>query len=138
MLIILSAELDDGTTKTINGAELAILAVSASIGEFEEGMSKNGRTREHIQLASIQGVKQLIVAVNKMDDTDVGWGQARYDEVVKECSTVLTKAGFNPENIAFIPISGWNGDNMLEKSDRLHWYKGRPLVEAIDSIELHE
>lgn len=44
------------------------------------------------------------------------------------------KVGYNPDNIPFIPISGWVGDNMLEKSTNLSWYKGPTLLEALDAV----
>lgn len=93
-----------------------MLIVAAGVGEFEAGISKNGQTREHALLAYTLGVKQLIVGVNKMDSTEPNYSQKRYDEIVKEVSTYIKKIGYNPDTVAFVPISGWNGDNMLEPS----------------------
>jgi len=76
----------------------------------------------------------MIVAINKMDEKSVNWSQARFDEIVKETSSFVKKIGYNPEKIHFVPISGFNGDNMLEKSPNLGWYKGLTLLEALDSI----
>uniref|UniRef100_A0A8B9Y1B5 Tr-type G domain-containing protein n=1 Tax=Bos mutus grunniens TaxID=30521 RepID=A0A8B9Y1B5_BOSMU len=102
-------------------ADCAVLIVAAGVGEFEAGISKNGQTREHALLAYTLGVKQLIVGVNKMDSTE-------------------------PPYIAFVPISGWNGDNMLEPSANMPWFKGwkvtrkdgnasgTTLLEALDCI----
>lgn len=90
--------------------------MAAGVGEFEAGISKNGQTREHALLAYTLGVKQLIVGVNKMDSTEPNYSQKRYEEIVKEVSTYIKKIGYNPETVAFVPISGWNGDNMLEAS----------------------
>ena len=96
-------------------------------------------------LAYTLGVKQLIVAINKMDS--VKWDKNRYDEIVKECSNFVKKVGFNPKSVPFVPISGWNGDNMIEASPNCPWYKGweketkagkssgKTLLEAIDAIE---
>jgi len=81
------------------------------------------------------GVKQMIVAINKMDDKSVNWDQKRYDEIKKEVSDYLKKIGYNPDKIPFIPISGWLGDNMVEASTNMNWYKGPTLVEALDSLE---
>lgn len=97
-------------------ADCAVLIVAAGVGEFEAGISKNGQTREHALLAYTLGVKQLIVGVNKMDSTEPNYSQKRYEEIVKEVSTYIKKIGYNPETVAFVPISGWNGDNMLEAS----------------------
>lgn len=54
-----------------------------------------------------------------MDDKSVNYSKPRYDEITKEMIIYLKKVGYNPENVPFIPISGWNGDNMLEKSNNL-------------------
>jgi len=116
-------------------ADCAILIVASGTGEFEAGISKEGQTREHALLAYTLGVKQMIVCVNKMDDKSVNWGQKRFDEIVTEVSAYLKKVGYNPAKVAFIPISGWHGDNMLERSKNLPWYKGPTLLEALDSLE---
>lgn len=97
-------------------ADCAVLIVAAGVGEFEAGISKNGQTREHALLAYTLGVKQLIVGINKMDSTEPSYSQKRYEEIVKEVSTYIKKIGYNPDTVAFVPISGWNGDNMLEPS----------------------
>jgi len=105
-------------------ADCAVLIVAAGVGEFEAGISKNGQTREHALLAYTLGVKQLIVAVNKMDSTEPPYSQARFEEIKKEVSSYIKKIGYNPETVAFVPISGWHGDNMLEPSENMGWFKG--------------
>ncbi|MEQ2203527.1 Elongation factor 1-alpha [Xenoophorus captivus] len=87
--------------------------------QFEAGISKNGQTREHALLAYTLGVKQLIVGVNKMDSTEPPYSQKRFEEITKEVSTYIKKIGYNPATVAFVPISGWHGDNMLEASDKV-------------------
>jgi len=67
-----------------------------------------------------------------MDEKTVNWSQDRYEEIKKEVSAYLKKVGYTPEKIPFIPISGWHGDNMIEKSTNLSWYKGPTLLEALD------
>jgi elongation factor 1-alpha len=121
-------------------ADVAMLVVPASSGEFEAGISKNGQTREHALLSFTLGVKQMIVIVNKMDEKTVSWGQARYDEIKKEVSSFLKKIGWNTDKINFVPISGWQGDNMLEPSPNMPWYYKAPysgitLIQALDLIE---
>jgi len=117
-------------------ADVAMLVVPAAGGEFEAGISKEGQTREHALLAYTLGVKQMIVAVNKMDTC--AWSEARYNEIKKEVGAYLEKVGYkldNPKNpINFVPISGFNGDNMLERSANMPWYKGPILVEALDEM----
>ncbi|KAM0719828.1 hypothetical protein Q7P37_003963 [Cladosporium fusiforme] len=125
-------------------ADCAILIIAAGTGEFEAGISKDGQTREHALLAYTLGVKQLIVAINKMDTTK--WSQERFEEIIKETSTFIKKVGFNPKHVPFVPISGFNGDNMIEASPNCPWYKGweketkakatgKTLLEAIDAID---
>ena len=126
-------------------ADCAILIIAAGTGEFEAGISKDGQTREHALLAFTLGVKNLIVAINKMDTTK--WSEERYHEIIKETSNFIKKVGYNPKAVPFVPISGFNGDNMILASTNCPWYKGwerevksgkltgKTLLEAIDSIE---
>ena len=116
-------------------ADCAVLMISSQGGEFEAGISKEGQTREHALLAFTMGVKQMIVAINKMDDKSVNWDSKRYEEIKREVSDYLKKIGYNPDKIPFIPISGWHGDNMLEKSDNMKWYNGPTLISALDDLE---
>lgn len=117
-------------------ADVAILVIASGEGEFEAGIGKNGQTREHALLSFTLGVKQMIVAINKMDMPSKGkkWNEERYNEIVEEVSAFLKKTGYNPKKIPFIPLSGWEGDNMIERSPNLSWYKGPTLLEALDAI----
>merc|ERR1712002_915136 len=127
-------------------ADCAVLIVAAGVGEFEAGIAKNGQTREHALLAFTLGVKQLIVGINKMDNTEPKYSKDRYEEIVKEVSNYVKKIGYNPKSVAFVPISGWHGDNMIEASTNMPWYKGwnkevkegkfsgKTMFEALDSI----
>jgi len=114
-------------------ADVAILVINAGEGEFEAGISKNGQTREHALLAFTLGVKQMIVVINQMDR--VNWAEKRFEEIKKEVGSYLKKVGYNPKNVPFIPISGWHGDNMIEVSTNLTWWKGGTLLEALDNIK---
>jgi len=127
-------------------ADCGVLIIAAGVGEFEAGISKNGQTREHALLAYTLGVKQLIVGVNKMDSTEPPYSQARFEEITKEVSNFIKKVGYNPASVAFVPISGWHGDNMIGTSANMSWYKGwevtrkegnakgTTLLEALDAI----
>jgi len=115
-------------------ADCAILVVASGQGEFEAGISKEGQTREHALLAFTLGVKQMIVCVNKMDDGSVMYSEARYNEIQEEVSAYLKKVGYKPAKIPFVPISGWAGDNMIERSTNMPWYKGPFLLEALDQV----
>ncbi|XP_063714758.1 elongation factor 1-alpha-like [Symsagittifera roscoffensis] len=105
-------------------ADCAVLIVASGVGEFEAGISKNGQTREHALLAFTLGVKQLIIACNKMDSTEPPFSEARFKEIQKEVSTYIKKIGYVPDSVPFVPISGWHGDNMIEPSSNMSWYKG--------------
>ena len=86
-------------------ADVAILVIDSSVGGFEAGISKDGQTREHALLAFTLGVKQMIVACNKMDDVSVKYGEGRYKEIKAEVSTYLKKVGYKPMKIPFVPVS---------------------------------
>lgn len=77
----------------------------------------------------------MIVLVNKMDDKSVNWQESRFNEIQTEVKNFLKKIGWNPDKIPFVPISGWHGDNMLEPSPNMPWWKGPTLMEALDQIE---
>lgn len=127
----------DFIKNTITGtsqADVALLVIDASHGGFEEGISRSGQSREHALLAYTLGVKQMIVAVNKMDDKAVNFSQSRYEEVKSEVATYLKKVGYKPAKITFVPISGWEGDNITEKSKNTPWYDGPTLLDALDKV----
>jgi len=116
-------------------ADVAVLVIDSSQGGFEAGISKDGQTREHALLAYTLGVKQMIVACNKMDDKTVMYAESRYKEIKQEVSGYLKKVGYKPLKIPFVPISGWVGDNMVEKSANMAWYKGPYLLAALDDVK---
>lgn len=115
-------------------ADAAVLVVDATRGGYKLGMSKEGQTREHALLAHTLGVTQMIVAVNKMDDDTVAYAEKIYDNVREEVSKHLKKVGYKISKVAFVPISGWKGDNISEKSEYMSWYTGPTLVEALDGL----
>jgi len=116
-------------------ADVALMVVSAKTGEFEAGMSREGQTREHIVLARTMGIDQMVVAITKMDITDPPWSEARYKQVVDTLKKFMTPLGYRVNNIPFVPVSGWTGDNIMEKSPNMTWYKGPTLVEALDMVK---
>merc|ERR1712025_228241 len=113
-------------------ADCSVLIIDSTNGGFEAGISKDGQTREHALLSFTLGVKQMIVALNKMDATEPKYSKNRYEEIVKEVGGYLKKVGYNPAKISFVPISGFQGDNMIERSTNMDWYKGPTLLEALD------
>ena len=115
-------------------ADVALLIVDASKGNFEAGISREGQTREHALIAYTLGVKQIVVAVNKMDDDTVNFNERRYEEIKDAVSNYLKKVGYKSSKVAFVPISGWMGDNITEKSTNLNWYGGPSLLDALDNV----
>merc|ERR1712216_492239 len=107
----------------------------SSVGGFEAGIAKDGQTREHALLAFTLGVKQMIVAANKMDDKSVMYSEARFKEITTEISSYLAKVGYKPKKVKFVPISGWAGDNMIEVSTNMDWYKGQCLLDSLDTAK---
>ncbi len=117
-------------------ADGAVLFISAKRGEYEAGINPGGQTREHAFLAKTLGVNQMVVAVNKMDDSTVNWSHQRYEEVKDGVSRLLKMVGYDVSKIHFVPTSGWTGDNLVTKSDNMSWYNGLTLLEALDTFEL--
>ncbi len=116
-------------------ADAAILVVSARPGEFESGMSAEGQTREHILLAKTMGIDQIIVAVNKMDATEPPWSEKRYKQIVETLKKFMKGLGYKVDQIPFVPVSAWTGDNIIKRSENMPWYKGPTLVEALDNLQ---
>lgn len=115
-------------------ADVALLVVDATRGEFETGFEAGGQTREHALLVRSLGVSQIAVAINKLDT--VNWAEERYLEIVKTLTYFLVKqAGFKDEDVTCIPCSGLTGENLTSppSEDALKkWYSGPTLLEQID------
>jgi elongation factor 1-alpha len=113
-------------------ADVAVLVIDSAPGGFEGGWASEGQTKEHALLAFTLGVKQMIVALNKMDSCQ--YSESRYNDIKEEVSGYLKKVGYKPAKIPFVPISGWVGDNMIDRSANMSWYKGPILLEALDNV----
>jgi elongation factor 1-alpha len=111
-------------------ADVGLLLVPAEKGGFEAAIAKadpkmgveEGQTRQHARLLYLLGVEQIIVGINKMDAC--GWAEDRFEEIKSEFVKMLQMIGFKPKKVPFIPYSGFNGDNLVVKSDKAPWYKG--------------
>uniref|UniRef100_A0A6Q2XRT0 HBS1-like protein n=1 Tax=Esox lucius TaxID=8010 RepID=A0A6Q2XRT0_ESOLU len=117
-------------------ADVAVLVVDASRGEFEAGFEAGGQTREHGLLVRSLGVTQLAVAVNKMDQ--VNWQQERFKEITSKLGHFLKQAGFKDSDVFYVPTSGLSGENLTTKSKVLEltsWYSGPCLLDQIDSFK---
>jgi len=117
-------------------ADAAILVVSARRGEFEVGVGPGGQTREHAYLARTLGVTQIAVAINKMDEPEtVKYSEERYNECKKEMESLLKVVGYDTSKVYFVPVSGWIGDNLVKRSDKMPWYKGPTLLEVLNTFQ---
>jgi elongation factor 1-alpha len=104
-------------------ADAAILVVSAKDGIQEQ-------TREHLYLAKVLGISQIVVAINKMDA--VNYDQATFNKVGDEVKKLLQTLGYKTENIPVVPCSAYVGDNVVKKSDNMGWYNGPTVIDALD------
>ena len=116
-------------------ADCAILVVSAKPGETEIAIGVGGQSREHCFLLKTLGVKQMIIALNKMDDSQVKYSEERFNEVKSQVSGLLKQVGFSIDKTPILPVSGWKGDNLIDKGN-LGWHKGPTIYEALDSFEI--
>merc|ERR1712078_834967 len=129
-------------------ADVALLMVPADKGGFEKAVAKGnhatgeieGQTRQHSRLINLLGVDKVIVGINKMDNTSpTPYLQSRFDEIAGEVLVMLKQAGYKEDKIRsefpFVPISGWEGDNLVKKTEKMPWYKGVDLT--IDGNKIH-
>eukprot|EP00002_Diphylleia_rotans_P038117 TRINITY_DN861_c0_g1_i2.p1 TRINITY_DN861_c0_g1~~TRINITY_DN861_c0_g1_i2.p1 ORF type:complete len:535 (-),score=133.67 TRINITY_DN861_c0_g1_i2:476-2080(-) len=119
-------------------ADVGILVISARKGEFEAGFEAGGQTREHAMLAKTVGLRQLVVLINKMDDSTVEWSKERYDECVNKLMPYLKQVGYNPKtDLYFLPGSGLCGYNLKERvtKEMCPWYSGPALLELLDEMK---
>ncbi|XP_034658908.1 HBS1-like protein isoform X1 [Drosophila subobscura] len=120
-------------------ADVALLVVDATRGEFESGFELGGQTREHAILVRSLGVNQLGVVINKLDT--VGWSQERFTEIVTKLKSFLKQAGFKESDVSFTPCSGLTGENLTKKAQEAaltSWYSGRPLLDVIENFKIPE
>lgn len=118
-------------------ADVALLVIDATRGEFESGFDFGGQTREHALLVRSLGVSQLAVAVNKLDTSN--WSQERFDEITKKLKAFLKQAGFKDSDVTYVPCSGLNGTNLVKsptEPELLKWYKGLCLLDVIDKFNV--
>lgn len=116
------------TRNMVTGAsnsDLVIILVDARNGIIEQ-------TRRHSIIASLLKIPHVVVAVNKMDL--VNFSEARFEEIVTEYRTIAETLGL--KDVHYIPISALGGDNIVERSPNLAWYKGTPLLEFLENVEI--
>jgi peptide chain release factor subunit 3 len=121
-------------------ADVGILVISARRGEYETGFEKGGQTREHAILAKTQGVNQLCVVVNKMDDPTVEWSEERYKECTGKLAVFLKGLGYAKSDIVYMPISAQTTLNIKDPVGKTicPWYDGPSLLEYLDNLKALE
>lgn len=107
-------------------ADACLFVVSTKQGE---GVQE--QTREHAFLCKVLGISQLMVVLNKMDTAN--YDEKRYNEVKDEVVKLFKSIGYKTEEMPFIPVSAYVGDNIVKKSEKTPWYKGPTLIEAMDT-----
>jgi elongation factor 1-alpha len=108
-------------------ADAAVLVVAAPEGVMAQ-------TKEHVFLSRTLGVGQLIVAINKMDATTPPYSEERYNEVKEEVTNLLKTVGFKMDNVQFLPVSAFKGDNAVKPSENTSWFKGNTVLSALDAL----
>jgi elongation factor 1-alpha len=110
-------------------ADAAVLVVDAKDGIMAQ-------TKEHVFLARTLGVSQLIIAINKMDRAN--YEQGRYEELKKEVLSLLKMVGYKEEQVVFVPVSAFEGQNITKKSDKMPWFDGPTFLQTLDLMKLPE
>ena len=106
-------------------ADLAVILIDARKGVLVQ-------TRRHSYLCKLIGIKNIVLAVNKMDL--IGYDQATYDAIVADYTAFAAEIGIT--NFTAMPISGFKGDNITTNSPNMPWYQGSPLIEHLETVEL--
>jgi len=116
-------------SSTVDGMLLLCAATDEFIAATQKGTMQErnqGQTRQHARFAYLQGIKQLAVVINKMDA--VKYSQEKYQEVVDAVKLMLREVGWKKdvvEQMPFIPVAAYTGENLLKPSDKMPWYKGQ-------------
>ncbi|UCH89336.1 MAG: translation elongation factor EF-1 subunit alpha [Thermoplasmata archaeon] len=112
-------------------ADAAVLVVAAPEGVMAQ-------TKEHVFLSKTLGVNQMVIAINKMDATQPAYSEDRYNEVKEETIKLLKTVGYKDDQVTFVPVSAFKGDNATKASGELKWYKGPTILDAVDNFKLTE
>ena len=109
--------------------DLAIILIDARYGVQTQ-------TRRHTYIASLLGIKNIVVAINKMDLVE--FSETRFNEIQAEYANFVSQLGDRkPSNIIFTPISALNGDNVVNVSEHTPWYKGETLMGTLESVQIN-
>lgn len=111
-------------------ADAAVLVVAAPDGVMAQ-------TKEHMFLARTLGVKQMIVAINKIDDTKPAYDKSRYEAVKADVDKLAKSVGYKDDQVQYVPVSAFAGDNVKEKG-KVDWWSGDTMLKAIDKFNVPE
>ncbi len=110
-----------------SNASLIIVLIDARQGVVEQ-------TRRHSIIASLLRIPHVVVAVNKMDLVD--YSKEEFDKIVSDYKTVAEQLGL--KDVTYIPLSALKGDNIVDQSEQMSWYEGKPLLDFLEEIELNQ
>jgi bifunctional enzyme CysN/CysC len=108
-------------------ADVAVVLIDARRGVLEQ-------SKRHAFISALLGIPEMVVAINKMDLVD--YSQARFEELVEEFEGFAAKLNGHGRAITYIPMSALNGDNVVERSSRMHWYEGPVLLDLLEQVEV--
>ena len=108
-----------------SNANLIVILIDARLGVIEQ-------TRRHSIIASLLRIPHIVVAINKMDLVE--YSQDVFNNIVIDYAEVATQLGL--KEVTYIPISALNGDNIVDRSEHIHWFEGKPLLEFLEEVEL--
>lgn len=108
-----------------SNANLIVILIDARLGVIEQ-------TRRHSIIASLLKIPHIVVAINKMDLVE--YSQDVFNNIVIDYAEVATQLGL--KEVTYIPISALNGDNIVDRSEHIHWFEGKPLLEFLEEVEL--
>jgi bifunctional enzyme CysN/CysC len=108
-------------------ADVAVVLIDARRGVLEQ-------SKRHAFISALLGIPEMVVAINKMDLVD--HSQARFEELVEEFEGFAAKLNGHGRAVTYIPMSALDGDNVVERSERMDWYEGPVLLEHLEQVEV--
>ncbi|PWH84801.1 sulfate adenylyltransferase subunit 1 [Brumimicrobium oceani] len=110
-------------------SQVSIILIDARKGVIEQ-------TKRHFFINNLLRTKEIVVAVNKMDLID--FSQEKYEAIVEDFKLLISDSEYKEQNITFIPVSALHGDNVVDKSENLSWFKGETMMEHLENIRLED
>lgn len=118
-------------------ADVAIVLIDATRAMQAGGTAKLlAQTKRHSTILQLLGIQQLIVAVNKMDLLD--YDENAFAQIVSAYQAFATAKGWRLDNVHFVPVSALQGDNIVNQSEALSWYQGKPLLTLLEELPISE